>query len=263
LEQCDARVLRLTDTPDSWEARAMEACLARGPETVLSFGTAARLRDLDLGTWPEKRIEVAVPHAASHRSTDRVRVHSTRRSSSSDRCLWDRLPVTTVARTIVDIANVIPPERLARLIDDALLTKKTTVPLLASTLRRASRPGFAGGPAVRRALAPWMDGTVESHAEAEVLRLLLAAGFPPPVCQYEIWDGKVLVARVDFAWPLQRLILEVDGFQFHDGPAKFAADRHRWNRLEALRWRVLKATLREVRTDNRSLFTAIAAHLEG
>jgi len=261
LVRCDHGVVRLGGVASTWESSLMRACLARGPETVLSFGTAARLRQLDLGKWPEQRIEVSVPQTASHRSTPDVRVHTTRRISSSDRCLWDQLPVTTVARTILDLAGILQPDHLARLIDDALLTKKTTLPLLTSTLRRMSRPGFGGAPGVRRALAPWVEGTVESHAEATVLRALLAAGVPQPVCQHEIRVGDVLVARVDFAWPRQHLILEVDGFQFHDGPTKFGADRHRWNRLEALGWRVLKTTVWELKTDQCPLFGAIEANL--
>jgi hypothetical protein len=116
---------------------------------------------------------------------------------------------------------------------------------------------------VELALAPWLGGGVESHAEAEVLRLLLVAGFPAPICQYEIRDGAAFVARVDFAWPAQRVVLEVDGFQYHDGPAKFVDDRRRANRLAALGWRVIATTLREVRTDPTALFAALASVLDG
>jgi hypothetical protein len=131
-----------------------------------------------------------------------------------------------VARTILDLAGAgLPQHRLGRLIDDAVLSKKTTVVLLQSILSRSRRRGVRGVQAVDRALQPWLNGGVESHAEAQVLRLLLAAGFRAPVCQHEIRDGAVFVARVDFAWPAQRVVLEVDGFQYNDGPPKFVEDR--------------------------------------
>jgi len=113
-------VVRLSATPDTWESKLMRACLARGPGTVVSFGTAARLRDLDLGAWPEQRIEVSVPQQASHRSTPQVKVHVTRRISSKDRCYWNELPVTTVGRTILDVAGVLPrPVRQYSVLDSA------------------------------------------------------------------------------------------------------------------------------------------------
>jgi len=257
-------VLRLADMAETWEARALRACLVRGPGTALSFGTAARVRGLDLGPWPEHRLEVSVPHSKGYRSTELIRVHSTRRLVSSDRCWWGRLPLTTVARTIVDLAGAgtLQPGRLGRLIDDAVLTDKTTVPLLQSILGRSGR-GRPGVRAVERALAPWLSGGVDSHAEAEVLRLLLATGFPAPVRQYEIRHAGGFVARVDFAWPHHRLVLEVDGYRFHDGPTRFVADRHRANRLAALGWRVVSTTVQELRTDPTAVWAALAGVLGG
>jgi hypothetical protein len=263
LVRCDPGVLRLGEMAETWESEALRACLARGSGAVLSFGTAARLRGLDLGSWPEERLEVSVPHSTGHRSSELVRVHATRRLVSSDRCTWGRLPVTTVARTIIDVAGAgaLQPDRLGRLIDDALLSNKTTVVLLQSVLARSGR-GRPGVRAVERALTPWLNGGVESHAEAEVLRLVLAAGFKAPVCQFEIRDGTSVVARVDFAWPRERLVLEVDGFRFHDGPVQFVADRHRANLLAARGWWVISTTVREMRTDPTAVWAALASLLD-
>jgi hypothetical protein len=260
----DPRVLRLGDTAPTWESDALQVCLVRGPDTVLSFGTAAHIRGLDLGPWSEQRLEVSVPHSTGYRSSELVCVHSSRRLVSSDRCRWGRLPLTTVARTIVDVAGsgMLQPAQLGRLVDDAVLSNKTSVVLLQSILGRSGR-GRSGIRAVEQALAPWLAGGVDSHAEAEVYRLLLRAGLPAPACQYEIRDGEVFVARVDFAWPRWRLVLEVDGFQYHDGPAKFVEDRHRANRLAALGWRVISTTLRELRTDPTALFAALWRVLDG
>lgn len=265
LERCDVGVLRLAGIAETWHSRAMRACLARGPDIVLSFGSAARIRGLDLGPSPEERIEVSVLRSMSCRSTELIRVHSTRQLAANDRCWWGPLPLTTVARTIIDLAGAgtVLPERLGRLVDDAVLSNKTTVALLQSTVSRSRRRGQPGIRAVERALAPWLAGGLESHAEAEVLRMLLATSLPAPTRQLEIRDGTIFVARVDFAWPSRRVVLEVDGFRFHDGPKKFVDDRHRDNRLAALGWRVIRTTVTEMRTDPTAVFAALAAALDG
>lgn len=262
--RCDAGVLRLAGVDETWDSKALGACLSRSSEAVLSFGTAARIRALDLGPWPEQRIEVSVPRSTGCRSTGLVRVHSTRHLASSDRCRWGALPVTTVARTILDLAGTgrLPPDRVGRLVDDAVLSDKTTLPLLQSLISRSRRSGLRGVRSIERALEPWLNGGVESHAEAEVLRLLLAAGLPAPACQHVVRDGATFVARVDFAWPAKQLILEVDGFRFHDGPTKFVEDRHRDNRLAALGWRVIRTTVREVRSDATAVLAALAGALD-
>jgi very-short-patch-repair endonuclease len=71
--------------------------------------------------------------------------------------------------------------------------------------------------------------------------LVLAAGLPAPVAQFEVRAGGRFVARVDFAWPEQRLALEYDGL-WHAEPGRFARDRQRLNALTAAGWRVVFVT---------------------
>jgi very-short-patch-repair endonuclease len=71
--------------------------------------------------------------------------------------------------------------------------------------------------------------------------LLLRAGLPAPTAQYRVFDDDGFVARVDFAWPEQRLALEYDG-QWHAEPGQFVRDRRRLNRLVAAGWRVVIVT---------------------
>ena len=254
-------ILRLADSPDSWESRAMSACLARGPSAVLSFASAARIWGLDVACRREARTEVTVSFTAGHRATEDVIIHRSRHLPQQDRTKLGPLPVTTVNRTIVDLAPRLRAAEIERLVDDSVLSGKTTVPLLLSSLSRSSHHGRTGPTAVRAALRPWLAGPLESHLEAEVLRLLLRSGLPAPTLQLEIRDRGRLVARVDFAWPDQQVILEVDGFRYHDGPARFTDDRHRANRLASLGWTVLATTQKEVRTDATALLEALRRRL--
>jgi len=72
----------------------------------------------------------------------------------------------------------------------------------------------------------------------------------------EVLEGGA-VFRLDFAWITQHVALEMDGFQYHDGPERFVADRHRANLLTGAGWHVLRTTLAELRRDPESLCQAI------
>jgi very-short-patch-repair endonuclease len=92
-----------------------------------------------------------------------------------------------------------------------------------------------------------MDARSESVLES-LTRVLLVLGGLLPVVQHEIRDANgAFVARVDFAWPDLRLVVEVDGFAFHADRAAYRRDRERLNELERLGWRVLRFTWEDVR----------------
>lgn len=95
---------------------------------------------------------------------------------------------------------------------------------------------------MRREVAALLDPRSGSALET-LLRLLFdEAGLASPRTQYQVADGLDLTARVDFAWPAQRLIVEADGFAFHADREAYRSDRRRMNELERLGWRVLRFT---------------------
>jgi very-short-patch-repair endonuclease len=105
-----------------------------------------------------------------------------------------------------------------------------------------------------------LDRAPESPLETKLLALLRRSPLPMPELQYEIWDGPLFVARVDFAYPERKLAIEVDGFQFHSGRESFDRDRRRLSAISALGWRlqlVTKADIYDVpdATINRILST--------
>lgn len=85
---------------------------------------------------------------------------------------------------------------------------------------------------------PLAESPFESHVRAE----LIDAGLPPPVLQHVISDARGFVARVDFAWPAHRLLVEADGAAAHLGVAALRGDLRRQNRLVEAGWIPLRFT---------------------
>lgn len=247
------QVFRLGGLPETWQGRAFAACLQCGAGAVLSHTTAARLRGLEVGL-PEARFEVTIPGARRVREVSGIRLHRVSRLGSADRARFEGLPVTTVGRTVADLAAYLDGERLEALVDEVLFRQLVPLGVLLATVERTAGRGVKGSARLRRAVAPWRHGPMESPAEAAVLRVLCCWRLPAPVVQHEVRaaDGSLL-ARVDFAWPGCRLALEVDGFRAHDGPRRFVADRKRWNRLRAAGWEVVPVTAAELRESPEAL----------
>lgn len=89
-------------------------------------------------------------------------------------------------------------------------------------------------------------GFTESPLEARLLTSLLDAGLPLPMLQYDIRDGDRFIARVDFAYPQQMVVIEADGFLHHDQRDNFDGERARGNEIEALGWRILRITSKHI-----------------
>src|SRR5207249_2080176 len=142
-------------------------------------------------------------------------------------------------RTIIDLAAVISGETLEEALDVALqrrLTSLSRVRWRLADLGRHGRPGIA---MLRRLIAArsGVEAVPESVIETRFSRLLRRAGLPAPVRQYHVRDRGRLVARVDFAYPDARLAIEVEGFRWHSGRARWERDLGRRNELTELGWR--------------------------
>ncbi len=142
------------------------------------------------------------------------------------------LVVTGLAMTVLTAAAAIPDG--ARLIDRALQRQPVTVAELTAALERNA--GLRGLREARRLLAV-AGGDTESAAERLFLRLITAERLTGWVCQYRfgVWP-------VDFAWPAERIAVEIDGWAFHHGVKQFDRDRRKRNALAAAHWIVLSFT---------------------
>lgn len=159
---------------------------------------------------------------------------------TADRTRRQRLPVTTIARSIVDAAELLTVDELAAVVNEAISRKMVTIPLILEAAHRVERaPGRIGSGRFREVLATWTEAIrPDSVAEAAAIRRIRRFGLPAPVTQHEVFDEEgTFVARLDMAWPEQQVAREYDSIEHH-GPERTEPDERRTQALEALGWSV-------------------------
>jgi Protein of unknown function (DUF559)/Transcriptional regulator, AbiEi antitoxin len=254
-EVVDYGVYRLAGTPTSWRQRVMAACLA-GPAVASHRSAAALWGFVDCG---EDVIEVtALRHRRRHNSD--VMWHESQRLDASDVTELDGLPITRPLRTLLDLGLLYGVDRLEELLDDGLRRGWFSAP---SARRRWEQLGGdlrPGGRVVRAVLDRKAAGErpVGSILETRFRQLVRRAGLPEPVPQYEIHDGDIFIARVDFAYPELGVVIEVDGEERHTGRSPRNRDVQRDRRLSALGFHPLRFYWDEVHTDPESVARDIA-----
>jgi very-short-patch-repair endonuclease len=259
-------VYRSTAVAQSYLQQVLAACLSIRDPVAASHLTAAsmwRLSGADPPTVPATLVHVSTPEERRIRGRPGVRVHRTRHYDSHDLTTLDGVPVTTLARTLVDMASHLNRAALAVVIDDALCRRLVKLVDLRRTAARVGVPGTRGAGVLKEELRWWEDHPeLDSVAEAAMLRMLTSRSIPPPVPQFVVRHRGQAIARVDFAWPEQRVALEVDGFRFHTRPAAFGADRARQNRLIDAGWIVLRTTPFEMKAGGHELVETLVRVVE-
>lgn len=221
-------------SPDTPRQRARIAYLAcAGADGLLSHVTAAAVRGL-CGYSPLPH--VTVPATAS----TRCRVAKVHRGSvpGTDRAWCDGLRLTSVSRTLVDLAVILDRAAFEDVVDAALCRKLASSQSTAAALERAGRRR-RGTALLRDVLDAWSPRIEPgSVAEMRLLRLLAGLGVTRLVSQHRVFDESgAFVARLDLADPQRRHGFEYDGVETHN-PRRWARDELRYARLQALGWRV-------------------------
>ena len=223
------RVWRATLVPPSLQQDVLAAVLWAGAGAVASHVSAGRiwgLKDLAEG------LHVWVP--ATRWRSDRVTVHRGD-ISARERRLRDGIPVTSPARTLVDLASVLDEEQLEVAVESFLHRGLTTPFSISKSLDRRK-----GSARLRTLLEQRDRRALESPLEVKVWRLLTRARLRP-VRQHEVHCGEHRY-RLDFAWPALKVAVEADGFDAHGGRRAFVADRRRSADLGAAGWVVIPVT---------------------
>ena len=233
-------------------ARELAALLACGPGAVVSHGSAAALWHL-LPGWPS---DVDVTLAGRHCGPKRgIRIHRVVTLDRRDVRRLGGIPVTTPARTLLDVAAALPARNLEQALAEAqargLMRRADLASLLA---RHPSRPGTR--PLRRLLEADAAPALTRSEAEERFLALIRAAELPPP----EVNAG-LAGYEVDFLWREQGLVVEVDGFTFHGSRAAFERDRRRDTDLTARGFRVIRVTWRQIVDAPEALVVRLATAL--
>jgi hypothetical protein len=184
------------------------AVRALADEAVVSHASAAVVHGLPLWNTPLGRVHVTRDRATGGRRGRIVHVH-TAPLHPDEIVLVDGVAVTSVARTVVDVARTAPFEQAVVVLDAALAKELVDGQQLAEALLRVV--GWSGAPAARRAVGfaePGAASVGESRSRVAIMR----AGLPRPVLQWEVRDGSgLLVGRTDFGWPALGAVGEFDG----------------------------------------------------
>lgn len=224
---------------------------ASSAEAVVSHVSAAIAHELTCWAVSLARVHLIRARPNGGRVTRQVALHSMR-IDPDEIVRVGPLRVTSVARTVIDLARAVPFEQAVVIGDNALHSGKTTRDeLLVQLARSAGRPG---NPRARRVVA-FLDGRSESVGESRSRVALRAAHFPDPTLQARITDAvDKIIARVDFLFPEFGVIGEFDGLvKYRSAPAGtrsaedvVIAEKAREDALRALGWLVVRWTWQDL-----------------
>lgn len=219
------------------EGRWMAAVLAGGDGAVLSHWSAASLWRLRPGGGPRSHVTAR----GARRSRATIAFHLA--ALAADEVTEEEgIPVTTPARTLLDLAPLLPSPALARAVERAEVEPVAAgAPLTELIDRHGQR---AGVPKLRAILADPIRRT-RSDLEARFVELARASGLPRPEINglVDLPDRRV---EADLVWRAQRLVVELDVFATHGSTFAFERDRARDRALQAAGWTVIRVTDRQL-----------------
>lgn len=240
LERVRPGVFVIAGTPRSFEQAVLGAVLAAGAHAVASHTTAAAIWGLPFIENEVIELSTFRPHWARMPG---VRAHRTIAFLACEHTVRRKIPLTTVARTLVDLSGSFSVAQLGRMADRAL--RKGTLRLddlrkcVAGLAPARGRHPTRIASVLRRRLRGYEPG--DSDLEMRFVRGLVAAGLPEPVLQHRITVGTRRY-RIDLAYPEVKVAIEIDGWEYHGTRTAFDEDRARANDLVVAGWRVLRFT---------------------
>lgn len=254
----------LTDgCPDpGYVAEVREVLLRLGPGARAARRTAAVLWAMDMDVEPDG-IDVDVPHGRGAAALVGVTARESRHGRSMP---WVPVPgaaivpVTPPVDTVVACAAQLPLVQAIVIADSALRRHLCTRADLHAGVEALRGVGEL---ASLRQVLRWCDARSGSVLESLLRVILCQAGLVPPRTQHVVRDPATgVVQRVDFAWPENRLVVEVDGRRWHDPADRRDTDRRRDNLCARLGWTVLRFTWAEVVHGPAAVVAAVRAALE-
>jgi very-short-patch-repair endonuclease len=230
--------------------RELAAVLACGDEATLSHPSAGYA--WAIVKQPSREIHVTC--ARSRPPGPGVVVHRSP-LDPADRVVLDGVLVTTVARTLVDLAEVLSEQGLADAVHEAEVQRRFDLRELEAAQARA--PSRRGRNKLNRVLADWKPPPF-TRTKAERLFLALCRRHDLPRPRVNTWIGE---QEVDFAWPEHAIAVEVDGGATHNTRRAFEEDRRRDRRLAVKGIQVLRVTWRDLHVNEGEVATQLRAVL--
>jgi very-short-patch-repair endonuclease len=229
----------------------MAAVLACGPRAIVSHATAAHLWGLRPGTREPLEVTV-VGRNVRHRPG--IRVHRTEVLLKRDVRHRHNIPLTSPARTLLDIAPTLEDRELERVLHEAMALKLTTLSRLRATLN--DYPRRRGSARLVELARQSPSSRTRSGGEEEMLRLLRRSRIHQPLVNAQVGEW-----NVDFYWPEHRLVVEVDGIDFHSSRVNIERDHRKDLEMRKLGIDVMRFVGRQVRREPEMLLVTIAREL--
>ena len=205
---------------------------------------------------------VTVHSQTTHRYLDAL-VHRSHDLHTSHIMQIKGLPVTTPARTVIDLAALLRPRHVASIVDNLVAARKLAIADVRTIAEQVLRRGKPGSTALRQLLEDRGEGpdADASRLERAGFRLLIGAGLPEPRLEYPIpWDPR---RRFDAAYPDSKLALEWDSRRWHTQVEAFERDRERDRQAVRNGWRILRYTWHDLTTRPSTVTDTVRSVLEG
>jgi very-short-patch-repair endonuclease len=230
-----------------------EALLSVREGAALSHWSAAAL----LGLWTPAPtvVEVTVDDAPAAVNQG-VHVHRSRILENRDAWIRNGLPVTSPARTLLDIAVSATDRQLEVAFDRGIAERTLRLAHVADMLKRSG--GHRGRGRLAALLEQELDASTMTRSDTEELMLALIrrAGLPAPQVNFPFG-----AYELDFYWPDARFVVEVDSYRFHGSRYRFERDRRKDNVLRRANIEVMRTVRREIKERSHGLIADITRSL--
>lgn len=253
-------IYTIAGSPKTWEQNLWIELLAAGPGSVVGRRSAARIDHLTSRFGPV--IDIVQPEASVPRGKPRT---SRRTSQLLQRhvTVIDGFPITTIERTLFDLAGLtsqqrrrrgwiyVTEARVERLVDDVLVRNRTTVAKLTRVFIDLAGRGRPGTALMRRLLDARPDSYVPTASELEDLFVAFVERFdlPRPKRRVDVGSSDEKIGEVDFLFERSKLVVELDGRVFHAQRMVQRNDRRRDLKLLRAGWRFLRLSWLDLRDD--------------
>jgi hypothetical protein len=236
----------------TWHSRCLAAVLSCGSNGVASHRSAAWVWGLI--RYRPDAFDVSVPVRRRHARSE-LRLHYGR-LTDEDRALREDIPVTAVPRTLLDLAAILPPERLDRALERSEELRLFDLRPMDALLARAG--GHPGAGALRRALALYRPSPfTRSGLERRFLELVRRAGLPQPSTGFNVAGYEL-----DVYWKPECFAVELDVYETHGSRASFESDRLRQEELKLAGVEMIRITGRRLDREPDKVVERVAALLD-
>ena len=234
-------------------AAELAAVFACGDSALLSHHSAAAAWGLRPAFNGDVHVTVIARETGRRRPG--IRVHRTETLDPRDIRRHQGIPITSPARALLDITPDLPDRAVERALDEALIRRLVTHAAIAAVVN--AYPNRRGAARLRALADPGRPTTETRSGGEEVLLALLRKG-DVPIPEVNARVGNY---TADFLWHEQKVIVELDGYDYHRGRAAFERDHQRDAEHQRMGYLVIRITARQLAREPEAILVRIATAL--